>query len=296
MGLCGHSLWWLGDYGATWRAGLRLQQDQWDSSSARPQWPWIWAVSSVVSWARAVCFPRSVLFTMSCMVALRRDDAAREPAGDGIDRKQARGDVDGGDGGSIDGGSIPSSLADGRAAPSGGEAGETAPDQLVDSRSAEGKPRGIMDRLLAFFHRGKRDAAMRGKQALGKSLETSSSCERGGLETDCGAVGDGEAGDPVSGGTGDPGEPRPEAGDSPLNSHKRIDDGPRAGDPVNGTQVDAGATSTPTATPTSPGSVSGKRDSAVFDVTDILPVVGDPRQPACVRALESHWRRMRTGR
>lgn len=128
----------------------------------------------------------------------------------------------------------------------------------MDSRSAEGKPRGIMDRLLAFFHRGKRDAAMRGKQALGKSLETSSSCERGGLETDCGAVGDGEAGETVSGETGDP---------------------------VSGEQVDAGATSAPTATPTSPGSVSGKRDSAVFDVADILPVVGDPRRPACVRAL-----------
>lgn len=145
---------------------------------------------------------------------------------------------------SSDGGSIPSSLADGRAVLSGGEAGKAAPDRLVDSRPAEDKPRGVVDRLLSFFHRGKRDAAMRGGQAFGKSLETSSSCERGDLETDCGAVGDGEAGDPVS-----------EA------------------------QVDAGATSAPTATPTSPGRVGGQRDSAVFDVADILPVVGDPRRP-----------------
>lgn len=195
---------------------------------------------------------------------MRRNDAAREPAGDGIDRRQARSDVY-----SSDGGSIPSSLADGRAVPSGGEAGKAAPDRLVDSRPAEDKPRGVVDRLLSFFHRGKRDAAMRGGQAFGKSLETSSSCERGDLETDCGATGDGEAGDPVSG----------EAGDSPLNKHKRIDDGLRAGDPVSEAQVDAGATSAPTATPTGPGRVGGQRDSAVFDVADILPVVGDPRRP-----------------
>lgn len=44
-------------------------------------------------------------------------------------------------------------------------------------------------------------------------------------------------------------------------------------------QVDASATSAPTATPTSPGRVGGQRDSAVFDVADILPVVGDPRRP-----------------
>lgn len=175
---------------------------------------------------------------MSCMVALRRDDAAREPAGDGIDWRQAQSDVYSGDGGSV-----PSSLADGRAVPSGGEAGKAAPDRLVDSRPAEDKPRGVVDRLLSFFHRGKRDAA-RLEHGAGLSLETSSSCERGDLETGCGAVGDGEAGDPVS-----------EA------------------------QVDAGATSAPTATPTSPGRVGGQRDSAVFDVADILPVVGDPRRP-----------------
>lgn len=175
---------------------------------------------------------------MSCMVALRRDDAAREPIGDGIDRRQAQSDVY-----SSDGGSIPSSLADGRAVLSGGEAGKAAPDRLVDSRPAEDKPRGVVDRLLSFFHRGKRDAA-RLEHGAGLSLETSSSCERGDLETGCGAVGDGEAGDPVS-----------EA------------------------QVDAGATSAPTATPTSPGRVGGQRDSAVFDVADILPVVGDPRRP-----------------
>lgn len=142
-----------------------------------------------------------------------------------------------------DGGSIPSSLADGRGVLSGGEAGKTGPGRLVDSRPAEDKPRGVVDRLLSFFHRGKRDAA-RLEHGAGLSLETSSSCERGDLETGCGAVGDGEAGDPVS-----------EA------------------------QVDAGATSAPTATPTSPGRVGGQRDSAVFDVADILPVVGDPRRP-----------------
>ena len=169
---------------------------------------------------------------------MRRDDAAREPAGDGIDWRQAQSDVYSGDGGSV-----PSSLADGRAVPSGGEAGKAAPDRLVDSRPAEDKPRGVVDRLLSFFHRGKRDAA-RLEHGAGLSLETSSSCERGDLETGCGAVGDGEAGDPVS-----------EA------------------------QVDAGATSAPTATPTSPGRVGGQRDSAVFDVADILPVVGDPRRP-----------------
>ena len=157
---------------------------------------------------------------------------------DGIDWRQARSDVDSGDGGSI-----PSSLADGRGVLSGGEAGKAAPDRLVDSRPAEDKPRGVVDRLLSFFHRGKRDAA-RLEHGAGLSLETSSSCERGDLETDCGAVGDGEAGDPVS-----------EA------------------------QVDAGATSAPTATPTGPGRVGGQRDSAVFDVADILPVVGDPRRP-----------------
>ena len=169
---------------------------------------------------------------------MRRDDAAREPVGDGIDWRQAQSDVDSGDGGSI-----PSSLADGRAVLSGGEAGKAAPDRLVDSRPAEDKPRGVVDRLLSFFHRGKRDAA-RLEHGAGLSLETSSSCKRGDLETGCGAVGDGEAGDPVS-----------EA------------------------QVDAGATSAPTATPTSPGRVGGQRDSAVFDVADILPVVGDPRRP-----------------
>ena len=170
---------------------------------------------------------------------MRRDDAAREPAVDGIDWRQAQSDVDSGDGGSI-----PSSLVDGRGVLSGGEAGKAGPGRLVDSRPAEDKPRGVVDRLLSFFHRGKRDAAMRGGQAFGKSLETSSSCERGDLETGCGAVGDGETGDPVS-----------EA------------------------QVDAGATSAPTATPTGPGRVGGQRDSAVFDVADILPVVGDPRRP-----------------
>ena len=197
---------------------------------------------------------------------MRRDDAAREPVGDGIDRRQAQSDVY-----SSDGGSIPSSLADGCAVLSGGEAGKAAPDRLVDSRPAEDKPRGVVDRLLSFFHRGKRDAAMRGGQAFGKSLETSSSCERGDLETGCGAVGDGE--------TGDSSEPLTEAGDSPLNKHKRIDDGLRAGDPVSEAQVDASATSAPTATPTGPGRVGGQRDSAVFDVADILPVVGDPRRP-----------------
>lgn len=95
---------------------------------------------------------------------------------------------------------------------------------------------------------------MRGGRASGKTLKTGSSRERGGLETGRGAAGDGPTGDPVSG-------------------------GPQAGDPVSESRPDADDASTPTATPTGSGHAGGQRASAVFDVADILPVVGDPRRP-----------------
>lgn len=216
---------------------------------------------------------------------MRSDDAAREPAGE-VSSEQARGGAAG-----LDGAADPGRLVDDRGVPGGGETGEAAPDRLVDSRHAEDKPRGAVDRLLAFIHRGRRDATMRGSRSPGETLETGSSCERGGLETGCGATGDGIAGETANGETGDPGVPRPDAGGSPLSGHGRVDDGPRsdgprsdgprAGAPASGLRPDAdtGDDGAPAATPTGSSHVGGQRASAVFDVADILPVVGDPRRP-----------------
>lgn len=237
----------------------------------------IWAVSSAPGWRKIVCFPRSLPFTMSGMEALWGDDAAREPAG-GIssESEQARGDAVG-----LDGEAAPARRVDEHGVPDGGEAGEATPDRLVDGHPAGDKPRGIMDRLLAFFHRGKRDAAMRGERALGKTPKTGSSSKRGGLETGRGVAADGLSGDPVNGETGDPVVPRPDAGDSLLSghSHRRIDDGSRAGETVSGERVDAGEADTPIAATTGSSHAGGQRASAVFDVANILPVVGDPRRP-----------------